>query len=637
MTLTKLQFRPGINRETTAYGNEGGWYDCNRIRFRNGKPETIGGWVKYSTDTFLGTARSLMPWTALNGNLYVGLGTNLKYYVVYGSQFFDITPLRETVTLGTNPIQTQAAGSGIVIITDADHGCAVNDFVTISGVPSTIDGITAASLNAEFQVVKVLTPNTYTINTGGSATTGGVSGGGSSVQAAYQITVGLNTSVYGTGWGTGPYSRGTWNSDSTNTTSGSQLRIWSQDNYGEDLLMCVHDGGIYYWQASSGTGARAVALSSLSGANLTPTIAKQVIVSDRDRHIIALGCGTEAAPTVQDPMVIRFSAQESLTDWETRPDNDAGEIRIGSGSEIVGAIQTKQQIIIFTDVSVHAMQYIGPPYTFGVQEVSSGVSIMSPNAMTAVGDAIMWMGRGEFYLFNGSVAQIPCDVKEYIFSNMNLKQTLKVTAGTNGSFSEVWWFYPSNTVDQDTGLTNTENDSYVVFNYEQKIWYYGSLSRTAWADRGALGYPLAASPDNHLYSHENGLDDGSPAGAPNPLNSYIESSVVDIGEGDQFMFASRVIPDITFRNSTAIAPYATFTIKARNFPGSDFVTTGSSGSSVNPVVKTASTPVEQFTDQVFIRLRGRAMSIRIDSPETATGTSWRLGDPRIDVRTDGRR
>jgi hypothetical protein len=399
------------------------------------------------------------------------------------------------------------------------------------------------------------------------------------------------------------------------------LRIWSQDNFGEDLLMAVHDGGLYYWDTSAGLSTRAVTLASLAGANSTPTVVKQVIVSERDRHTIVFGCDPESTPGVQDPLVIRFSSQESLTDWETRADNTAGELRLGSGSEIIGAVQTKQQVVVFTDVSIHAMQYIGPPYTFGVQEISSGVSIMGPNAMVAVGDVVFWMGKGEFYVYSGSVAQIPCNVKEYIFGTLNINQALKINAGHNSSYSEVWWFYPS------TG--SAENDSYVVYNYDQQIWYYGSMPRTAWVDRGVLGYPLAASADNYLYYQESGFNDGS-NNPPTALSPYIESSVIDIGEGDQFMFATRVIPDLTFRNSTAANPSATFTIKARNFPGDNFIS-----SDANAVTKTASVPVEQFTDQVFIRLRGRSMSIRIESSQT--NTSWRLGDPRLDVRTDGRR
>jgi len=621
MALIKLQFRPGINRETTAYANEGGWYDCDLVRFRYGKPETIGGWSPYSNSQFLGTTRSIMPWTALDGTTYMGMGTNLKYYVVRGGTFHDVTPLR-TPVLGvslTNPFTTQAAGSGVLIVTDVAHGCFANDFVTFSGATA-VSGITTAQINKEQQIVAVLTTDTYTVNTGGSAAAGGVTGGGT-VNAKYQINTGLDTSVYGTGWGAGGWGVSGWGSPSTNTVPGAQLRIWSQDNYGEDLLMAVHDGGLYYWDTSAGLSVRAVALSSLVGANMTPTVVKQVIVSERDRHTIVFGCDPETNPGVQDPLVIRFSSQESLTDWETRANNTAGELRLGSGSEIIGAVQTKQQIIVFTDVSIHAMQYIGPPYTFGVQEISSGVSIMGPNAMVAVGDVVFWMGKGEFYVYSGSVAQIPCDVKEYIFGNLNTSQALKINAGHNSSFSEAWWFYPS--------TNSSENDSYVIYNYDQKIWYYGSMSRTAWVDRGVFGNPIAASSDNYLYYQDSGFNDGS-NNPPTALNPYIESSVVDIGEGDQFMFATRVIPDLTFRNSTAANPTATFTIKARNFPGGNFIS-----SDANSVTKTASVPVEQFTDEVFIRLRGRSMSIRVESNQT--NTSWRLGDPRLDVRTDGRR
>ena len=619
MALIKLQFRPGINRETTAYANEGGWYDCNLVRFRFGKPETIGGWTPYSALSFLGTTRSIMPWTALDGTTYMGMGTNLKYYVVRGNTFYDITPLRLPNATLTDPFQTQAAGSGVLIVTDVAHGCYAGDFVTFSGATA-VSGITTGQINKEHQVLAILTTDTYTVNTGGSAAAGGVTGGGT-VTASYQINTGLDTSVYGTGWGAGVWGGSGWGSPSTTTIPGTQLRIWSQDNFGEDLLMAVHDGGLYYWDTSAGLSTRAVTLASLAGANSTPTVVKQVIVSERDRHTIVFGCDPESTPGVQDPLVIRFSSQESLTDWETRADNTAGELRLGSGSEIIGAVQTKQQVVVFTDVSIHAMQYIGPPYTFGVQEISSGVSIMGPNAMVAVGDVVFWMGKGEFYVYSGSVAQIPCNVKEYIFGTLNINQALKINAGHNSSYSEVWWFYPS------TG--SAENDSYVVYNYDQQIWYYGSMPRTAWVDRGVLGYPLAASADNYLYYQESGFNDGS-NNPPTALSPYIESSVIDIGEGDQFMFATRVIPDLTFRNSTAANPSATFTIKARNFPGDNFIS-----SDANAVTKTASVPVEQFTDQVFIRLRGRSMSIRIESSQT--NTSWRLGDPRLDVRTDGRR
>jgi hypothetical protein len=620
MALTKLVFRPGINRETTAYANEGGWYDCNLVRFRAGKPESIGGWTRYTNSALLGTGRSLLTWTALDGTIYTGMGTNLKYYVIRGGGLNDITPIRETTTAGA-VVFDATTGSSVIKVTDTANGVYLNDFVTFSGAASLGGNVTAPILNREHQVTRVIDANNYEITVSVTANSSDSGDGGASVIGAYQINTGLDTSVFGTGWGTGVWSRGTWGSGSTTTVPGAQLRIWSQDNYGEDLIICVQDGGIYYWSKSAGLAARAVALEDLAGSQAAPTVAKTIIVSERDRHVIAFGCDPEADPGVQDPLIIRFSDQESPTEWRTLPTTTAGELRIGTGSEIIGAIQTKQQIIVFTDVSVHAMQYIGDPFTFGLQEVSSSVSIMSPNAMVAVGDAVFWMGKNEFYVYDGAVVQIPCDVKEYVFSGLNVQQQLKIYAGHSSSFSEVWWFYPS--------LNSQENDSYVVYNYEQKVWYYGTMSRTAWQDRNVLSFPTAISPDGYVYYQENGLDDGS-ANPPVALAPYIESSVVDIGDGDQFMFATRVIPDLTFRNSTNAAPTATLTIKARNFPGGSYF-----ASDIDPVTKTASLPVEQFTDQLFTRLRGRSMSLRIESNQT--GTAWRLGDPRLDLRTDGRR
>jgi len=620
MALTKLVFRPGINRETTAYANEGGWFDCNLVRFRAGKPESIGGWVRYSRFAMLGTSRSLMSWSALDGAILVGSGTNLKYYVLQGGKPFDITPIRATTAPGA---VTFAAtnGSSTLVVTDVGHGAVANDFVTFSGAASLGGNVTATVLNAEYQITSITDSDTYEITLSVTANASDSGDGGASVVGAYQINTGLNTALVGTGWGAGVWSRGTWGSGTSITTSFAQLRIWSQDNFGEDLIISVQDGGIYYWDKSTGLTTRAVSLSSLPGAQATPTIAKSVIVSERDRHVIAFGCDPEGNPGVQDPLTIRFSDQENAADWNARATNTAGEFRLGTGSTIVGAIQTKQQIVVFTDSSVHAMQFIGPPFTFGIQEVSSAISIMSPNSMVAVGDLVFWMGKNEFYLYDGAVTQIPCDVKEYVFSGMNTLQQLKICAGHCSSFSEVWWFYPS--------TNSQENDSYVVYNYEQRVWYYGTMPRTAWIDRSVLSFPVAVSPDGFVYYQESGLNDGS-VSPPLPLAPYIESSVVDIGDGDQFMFATRIIPDLTFRNSTSNSPTATITLKARNFPGGAYFATDDEA-----VTKTASLPVEQFTDQLFLRMRGRSMSLRIESNQA--NTAWRLGDPRLDVRTDGRR
>lgn len=620
MPLTKLVFNPGINRETTAYANEGGWWDGNLVRFRSGKPETIGGWTRFTRTPSIGTGRAIMTWTTLAGTIYSALGTNLKYYVVQGSALRDITPIRETTAAGAVTFSA-TTGSNIVTVTDAANGVTLNDFVTFSGAASLGGLVTATVLNAEHQVTSVLTVDTYQITLSVTANASDTGNGGASVVGAYQINTGLDTAVYGTGWGTGPWSRGTWGSSFATATPSAQLRIWSHDNYGEDLLFCVQDGGIYYWDASAGLTTRGVLLSSLPGSNKAPTVAKTILVSERDRHVIAFGCDPEATPGVQDPLTVRFSDQENLLEWESTATTTAGELRIGTGSGIISAVQTKQQIIIFTDVSMHAMQYIGDPFTFGIQEVSSSISVIGPNAAVAVGDAVFWMGKSEFYIYDGAVTQIPCTVKEYVFNDLNALQGLKVYAGHISAFSEVWWLYPS--------ANSTENDRYVIYNYEQRIWYYGVMPRTAWVDRGIRGYPLAVSPDGYLYYQENGLNDGSvtPAVA---LNAFVESSAVDMGEGDAFMFATRIIPDITFRNSTAISPVATLTIKARNFPGGAYF-----GQEDDPVTKTSSLPVEQFTTQLYTRLRGRSLSLRVES--NLLGVAWRLGDPRIDVRSDGRK
>jgi hypothetical protein len=617
MALTKLVFRPGIDRETTAYANEGGWWDGNLVRFRAGKPESIGGWQRYTSTPMLGTGRSLLTWTALDGSVFTACGTNLKYYVVRGGNIFDITPLRATGSV------TFAAtnGSNLLTVTDTLHGCVVGDFVTYSGAVSLGGNVTAGVLNAEYQVTSVIGVNSYQITLPVAANASDTGNGGASAVGAYQINVGLDTASAGTGWGTGTWSRGTWGSGIRTTTPIDQLQIWSQDSYGEDLVFCLQNGRIFYWDKSAGTGVRGVELQTLPGANAVPVVSRLVMVSERDRHVIAFGCDPESDPGQQDPLTIRFSDQENAAEWRSLPTTTAGELRIGTGSEIVAAVQTKQQIIIMTDVSVHAMQFIGAPFTFGLQEVSSSISIAGPNAAVAVGDAVFWMGKNEFYVYDGAVRQIPCGVKEYVFSNINSAQFLKIYAGHMSSFSEVWWLYPS--------ASSQENDRYVVYNYEQNVWYYGELSRTAWLDRNVLNNPIAVSPDGYIYYHEVGFDDGS-TNPPSALNSYVESSVVDIGDGDQFMFATRVIPDLTFRESTNLTPTVNLTLKARNFPGGAYF-----ASDTDPVTKTATLPVEQFTNQLFVRLRGRSMSLRIESNQT--GVSWRLGDPRLDLRTDGRK
>ena len=639
MPLTKLQFQPGINKETTSYSNEGGWFDVDKVRFRAGYPEKIGGWTRLGSKSFLGSCRALHSWRTIALNNYLGLGTSDKYYIEEGQGYYDITPLRETTAAGA---VTFAAtnGQSTLTVTDTDHGAVEGDFVTFSGAASLGGVIIAAILNQEYKINEIVNLNSYKITarevssvaditSGGTytpvpkAANGSDSGnGGGSIVAKYQINNGLETSVFGNGWGAGAWSRGTWGSAATINTLIDTLRLWSHDNFGEDLIINVYNGGIFYWDASAATPTsnRAVKLSTLAGASNTPTVAAKVIVSDVDRHVIAFGCNALGSAT-QDPLLIRFSDQENAADWTPSTTNTAGDLIVGSGSRIVTALETRQQILVFTDVSLHAMQYLGPPFTFGINIISENVTIASPNAGMAIEDSVYWMGKNEFYVYSGAVQKLPCTVKDYVFSDFNKNQEEKIFSAANSAFSEVWWFYPSSTSDTI--------DRYVVYNYLQNVWYYGTLARGAWIDRGVEEFPIAAGLDGYLYYHENGFDDGSTAPVT-AIAAHIESSQFDIGDGNNFSFVSRLIPDITFRNSTAATPSVKFTMKARNFPGGNYLE-----SDDETITKSASVPVEQFTNQVFVRLRGRSMALRVESSET--GMSWRLGSPRMDVRQDGRR
>jgi len=696
MPLTKLQFRPGINREITSYSNEGGWYDCDKVRFRFGFPEKIGGWLRLSSTTFLGTCRALHPWVALGGERYLGVGTHLKYYINEGGGYNDITPIRATTAAGdvtfaaaantlaadidaiqttitltsstgfpdtgtikigseiiiyasvvgndltgctrgtygttaASHLATAAVTCATLIVSDTAHGALDNDFVTFSGAVSLGDQITADVLNQEYQITYIKDVNTYyvmartvatiaAITVGGQldptpvfATTSDSGNGGASVVGAYQLNTGLDTTIVGTGWGAGPWSRGAWGSAYSLATAGQTLRIWSHDNFGEDLLFNVRDEGIYYWDKTSDTSSRGVALNSLSGANYTPTIAKQIMVSDTDRHVIAFGCDSQTNPGVQDPLLIRFSDQESLTEWEATATTTAGDLRLGSGSEIVSAVETRQQILVFTDTSLYAMQYLGPPFTFGVQMVSENVSTAGPLCAIAVDDQVFWMGASEFYMFNGAVTRIPCSVRDYVFDNMNTGQMDKITAALNSENSEIWWFYPSS--------SSSENDRYVVFNYLEQAWYYGTMARTCWIDRGIEAYPVAAGTDGYLYNHEIGFDDGSNSPAT-AITAYVRSSPMDLGDGQQFTFVRRLLPDVSFRNSTAVNPELDITTRVRNASGGTYL-------------RTVTSTIEDSTEQVHLRLRGRQFSIYVESADE--GVTWRLGSLRYDLQPDGMR
>jgi hypothetical protein len=685
MPLSKLQFRPGINREITAYSNEGGWRDCNLIRFRLGYPEKIGGWAKLTASTFLGTCRSLESWVTLVGERLLGIGTNRRFYYKFGDEFFNITPIRLTTSAGdvtfavvtstlssnitatavtielddasdfppsgvvkidseeirysgvlgnilqqcvrghnsTTPAthtSTTAVYASSLLVSDTGHGAETGAFVTFSGAVSLGGAVTATILNAEYEIVSVQGSDNYFVDISVFPNASDTGDGGASIVGAYEINPGPDSSIFGTGWGAGTWGRGTWGSEANITVAGANMQIWEQDNFGEDLLACIRDGKIYYWDRSATANIRLpnrmVELSSLSGSESAPTIAKQILVSDQDRHVIAFGCDGEFSIGTQDPLLIRFSDQESLTEWRTTTTTTAGELRIGSGSEIVVALETRQQILIFTDASLHAMQYLGPPFTFGLQELAYNTTIQGPNAAVAVNDVVYWMGRANFYAFTGRVEKIPCTVRDYVFNDLNENQRPKIFAGANSAFSEVFWFYPS--------ADSQENNRYVVFNYAENTWYYGELSRTAWIDRGVEVNPLGTS-DGYLYQHEVGVDADGVA-----MDSYIESSPIDVADGNNFMFVSRILPDVSFGSSTATSPNVSMTVKMQNFMGSDFTQTNS-----KVVEQTATAPVEQFTDQIFMRLRGRTMRFRVQS--TDLGVAWRLGSPTIDIRTDGRR
>ena len=628
MPLTKLLFKPGINRDVTSYSNEGGWVDCDRVRFRLGFPEIIGGWEKYSSNTYVGTARGLFNWSALDGSNLLGLGTEVKYYIEEGQQFYDITPIRKT---STNSITFAATnGSSTITATDSNHGAVTGDHVTISGAVSLGGNVTAAVLNQEYQITSAPTSNTYTFeakNTSGATVTANASdsgNGGSGVDGVYQINSGLANGVGGTGWGAGTWGRGTWGSAASIGVT-TELRLWSHDNFGENLIINPRDGAIYYWIKNDGFSTRAVEIGTIGGANETPVIAKQILVSDVDRHVIAFGTNPVGSST-QDPLLIRFSDQENVLDWNPTATNTAGDLRIGTGSQFVKAIETKREIVVFTNSSVHSMQFIGAPFTFGIQPLASNITIMGPNAAVAVEDAVFWMGKQNFYLYDGKTQQLPCTVTEHVFFDFDFDQGEKVYAGIISEFSEVIWFYTSNSNSLANG-GNGENDRYVIFNYSENLWYYGDLGRTAFIDRGIRDFPIGTA-NNYLYNHESGYtDDGS------ALTASIESSPIDIGEGDKFSFVRRIIPDFTFTGSTNSDPTVNVTLQTNNFPGGSYLQ--SDLAKVDRTATSTTVPFEQFTSKADVRLRGRSFSIKVDS--SSTGTRWRLGSPRVDLRMDGRR
>jgi len=711
MPLQKILFKPGVNKENTRYTTEGGWYEADKVRFRQGNPEVIGGWQPFSAAYFQGVCRSLWNWVTLGGDNLVGVGTNLKFYLNQGGLYYDITPIRETSTINNNPFAA-TNGSAIITVTDTSHGALTGDFVTFSGATGLGGNITATVLNAQYQIV-VLTANTYTFTASATANAtdaSGSPGGGASVVAAYQINVGPAILVPLVGWGAGawgspppvapPSTVGTWGYGLTSTSS---LRLWNQINYGQDLVYGPRTGAIYYWNASNGVSTRGVLLNSLGGTvsftnasptlvtstilytegaalqfsggslpsgvsaattyyvfqvngltfnlldgsgnevNTTgsgtgavslivdvPTVQNNMTVSDTSRFVIAFGCNDYGSATL-DPMLIRWSAQDDIYNWTPDPTNQAGFIRISHGSEIVSVIQTRQEVVMITDSAIYSLQYLGPPYVWAPQLLGDNISIMSPNAAVIASGIVYWMGVDKFYMYDGRVQTLNCDLRRFVFGDLNQEQALQVFSGTNEGFNEIWWFYCS--------ADSTAIDKYVVYNYVERIWYYGTMNRTAWLDSGLQPYPIAANyfsatSTGNLINHETGLNDDT-TGTPVALDAYISSSEFDIGDGHNFGFVWRVIPDLTFENAESTPagalPSVSMTLQGLVNSGSGVTSTAS-----QPVSKSSTYVItEQFTGQIYTRMRGRQLIFKIASNQI--NTCWQLGAPRIDIRPDGRR
>jgi len=623
MPLIKVLPKPGVNRENTRYTNEGGYYESDKIRFRQGTPETIGGWIQLSTNRFLGICRSLWSWVTLAGSKVMGVGTHLKYYIELGGQYYDITPIRYTSTAGDVTFAA-TTGSPIITVTDAAHGAIIGDFVTFEDAASLGGNITDVVLNKEYQVVSVTGVNTYTINVGVNANSSDIGNGGSSAFGQYQIHVGPEIQVPLTGWGAGQWGVNTWGIGGTSEVA---LRLWSENNYGEDLVFGPRGGGIYYWDASGGVGQRGVSLDSLPGASDVPTVQNMVFVSDVSRFVLALGCN-ELGDTELDPLLVRWSDQENAANWTPSATNQAGGLRLSQGSAIISAVQSRQEIVIFTDVAVYSFQYLGPPFVWGAQLLSEGISVMGPNSTAIAAGVTFWMGVDKFYAYDGNVRTLECDLKQYVFSDINLEQRYQVFSGVNEGFNEVWWFYCSS--------NSTRIDKYVVYNYAESVWYYGTMARTAWVDADVRSNPIAATYTQNLVSHETGVDDVE-TGTPQPLNAFIETSEFDVEDGDSFLFVRRILPDLTFRGSTSgSGPQALLTLKSLNNSGSGFRNPASVGGDASATIsRTATAPIEEFTGQVFIRARGRQFVMRLESNKV--GTAWQMGGMRIDVKPDGGR
>jgi hypothetical protein len=632
MPLQKILFKPGVNRENTRYTTEGGWYECDKVRFRQGNPEKIGGWTRFSSYTYDGICRTLWNWVTLGGANLIGVGTSTRFFVSIGGAYYNITPISTTPVALNGPFSavTVAPFSSTITVTSAAHGLITGDFVRFANVtsPGGLGGnITEAVLEQTYQIT-VLNANTFTFtakdpSTGAPVTSNAsdTGNGGAAVQAFYPITNGPATQVPLVGWGAGPWGLGTWGNGTAATIP---LGLWNQYNYGEDLLYGPRGKGLYYWSYTGGTGVPGFNITTVGDAD-TPIVQNYFTVSDTSRFVIVFGTNDYGSSSL-DPMLIRWSAQEDYTTWTPAATNQAGSLRLSHGSEIITAVQTRQEIVVFTDSAVYSLQYLGPPIVWGSQLLGDNISIAGPNSVTVASGAVYWMGVDKFYKYDGRVQTLNCNLRRYIFNDFNFEQNLQVFAGTNEGFNEIWWFYCS--------ANSTTVDKYVIYNYIEDIWSYGTMARTAWLDSGLLDYPIAATYINNLVQHEDGIDDNSTA-TPTPIESYISSSEFDIGDGHNFGFVWRVLPDLTFSNSTVSStnqqPEVNMTLYGLYNSGS-----GSIDNAGQDVVKgTTYIITEEFTGQIYTRVRGRQLIFRIGS--TQLGTTWQLGAPRIDIRQDGRR
>lgn len=648
MPLKKLLPEPGVNRENTRYTNEGRWYSCDKIRFRQGTPEKIGGWQQVSNEQFLGVCRSLWPWASLSGVSYVGIGTNLKYYIAIagGGLYNDVTPIRSVTAPGDVSFSI-TVGSNIMTVTDVDHGCITGDFVTFSGATGFGGNVTAAVINQEYQVT-VIDSSTYTVTLPVVANVYDetyldldfvtpayeVWETAETAVATYQINVGDETQASVTGWGAGGWGLGGWG---VGTTSTSQIRIWNHYNFGEDLIFGPKDGAMYYWDQTAGLTTRGVALTSLSGASDVPTVQRLLMVSDASRFVLAFGCNDYGSST-QDTMLIRWSDQESAVNWTPAATNQAGSVRLSHGSAIEAVAQVRQEILVWTDVALYSLQYLGPPVVWGSQLLSDNISIVSDRAWATAAGVTYWMGNEKFYMYDGRVQTLTSDLRQFIFSDFNFNQAEQVFAGTNEQFNEVWWFYCS----ADSTVVNR----YVIYNYVEKAWYYGNLGRTAWIDTSvAANVPIAADYNRRLINHETGVDDNATT-TTLPIEAYVTSAEFDIEDGHNFGFVWRVLPDVNFTGSTTSNPIMNLTLLPLQNSGSGYtrgvdpvasVTSDMSvaGENSYPVVRSTTVPVERYTGQVNIRVRGRQLSIKASSDQI--GVQWQLGACRLDIRPDGRK